>query len=296
MFTAATQSEMSVSKLHSVLILSLSMIAALASTTAVAQSLFPPCQWYSTEACVGDFSFLNGERYVGEAKDGKWNGQGEATYTNGDRYVGEWRDGKKNGQGTYTYNNGSEYVGEFRDGKLNGQGTYTDSEGNKHVGEWRDGKKNGQGSEILTDGTIWSGIWKDDVLIRRSPNAGIPIEIDGGTFIVPVTINGQLTLKFMIDSGATDVAVPADVVLALIRTGSITKDDFLGQQQYQLADGSVVPSPVFLIQSLKVGDKVLQNVRATVASVNGSLLLGQSFLSRFSSWSVDNKSRLLFLN
>lgn len=245
---------------------------------------------------MGEFSFLNGERYVGEAKDGKWNGQGTMTFANRDRYVGGWRDGKKNGQGTYTYNDGSEYVGEFRDGKLNGQGTYTDTQGRKHVGEWRDGKKNGQGSEILTDGTIWSGIWKDDVLIRRSPNAGIPIEIEGGTFIVPVTINGQLTLKFMIDSGATDVAVPADVVLALIRTGSITKDDFLGQQQYQLADGSIVPSPVFLIQSLKVGDKVLQDVRATVASVNGSLLLGQSFLSRFNSWSVDNKSRLLFLN
>jgi len=38
-------------------------------------------------------------------------------------------------------------------------------------------------------------------------------------------------LKFMIDSGATDVAVPADVVLTLIRTGSIAKEDFLGEQQ-----------------------------------------------------------------
>jgi len=64
----------------------------------------------------------------------------------------------------------------------------------------------------------------------------------------------------MIDSGATDVAVPADVVLTLIRTGSIAKEDFLGEQQYQLADGSTVPSPVFTIRSLKVGDKVLESV------------------------------------
>jgi len=63
------------------------------------------------------------------------------------------------------------------------------------------------------------------------PNHGIPIEVESGTFIVPVTINGQITLKFMIDSGATDVAVPADVVLTLIRTGSIAKEDFLGEQQ-----------------------------------------------------------------
>jgi hypothetical protein len=53
----------------------------------------------------------------------------------------------------------------------------------------------------------------------------------------------QLTphnVDFTIDSGATDVTVPADVVSTLIRTGSITKDDFLGERQYQLADGSMV--------------------------------------------------------
>ena len=127
------------------------------------------------------------------------------------------------------------------------------------------------------------------------PNHGIPIEVEGGTFIVPVTINDKITLNFTIDSGASDVAVH-DVVMTLIRTGSITKADFLGEQQYQLADGSTAPSPTFIIRSLKVGDKVVENVRASVAPVKASLLLGQSFLNRFNSWSVDNRQRLLFLN
>ena len=39
---------------------------------------------------------------------------------------------------------------------------------------------------------------------------------DGGTFRVPVTINDELTLKFVIDSGAADVSVPADVVMTLV--------------------------------------------------------------------------------
>jgi predicted aspartyl protease len=104
------------------------------------------------------------------------------------------------------------------------------------------------------------------------------------------------TLNFTIDSGASDVSVPADVVSTLIRLGSIERADFLGEQQYQLADGSIVPSPVFNIRSLKVGDKVVENVKGSVASVKGSLLLGQSFLNRFNSWSVDNRQRLLFLN
>ena len=61
---------------------------------------------------------------------------------------------------------------------------------------------------------------------------------DGGTFKVPVTINGQLTLKFVVDSGAADVSVPADVVVTLLRTETITDADFLDKQTYQLADGS----------------------------------------------------------
>ena len=37
----------------------------------------------------------------------------------------------------------------------------------------------------------------------------VPMVGDGGTFRIPVTLNGQLTLQFVIDSGAADVSVPA---------------------------------------------------------------------------------------
>jgi clan AA aspartic protease (TIGR02281 family) len=118
---------------------------------------------------------------------------------------------------------------------------------------------------------------------------------DGGTFKVPTTINGQLTLKFIVDSGASDVSVPADVVMTLLRTGTITGSDFIGARTYRLADGSTVPSERFVIHSLKVGETTLDNVVGSVAPVAGSLLLGQSFLSRFKSWSIDNERRALIL-
>jgi clan AA aspartic protease (TIGR02281 family) len=120
--------------------------------------------------------------------------------------------------------------------------------------------------------------------------------VDGGTFKVPATINGQLTLKFVVDSGASDVSVPADVVMALLRTETITDTDFIGEQTYRLADGSTVPSQRFVIHSLRVGETTLENVVGSVAPVAGSLLLGQSFLSRFKSWSIDNQKRTLILN
>jgi aspartyl protease family protein len=81
-----------------------------------------------------------------------------------------------------------------------------------------------------------------------------------------------------------------------MRTGTPKKSDFLGEKTYLLANGSTVPSQTFRIRSLKVGNKVLENVIGSIASVKGSLLLGQSFLSRFKSWSVDNAQHALLLS
>jgi predicted aspartyl protease len=118
----------------------------------------------------------------------------------------------------------------------------------------------------------------------------------GGTFHVPVIINGAIRLPFIIDSGASDVTIPDDVMLTLIRTGTISHNDLLGKQSYTLADGSTVSSSRFRIRSLKVGDRVLENVIAGTTPVSGSLLLGQSFLGRFRSWSIDNGRGVLVLD
>lgn len=123
----------------------------------------------------------------------------------------------------------------------------------------------------------------------------VPMQRRGGTYVVPVLINNAITLDFIVDSGAADVSIPADVVLTLMRAGTIRKTDFLGNETYVLADGSKMPSPTFTIRSLKVGDQILENVKGDVASVKGSLLLGQSFLSRFKAWSIDNTNHALML-
>ena len=49
-------------------------------------------------------------------------GHGTFTYLNGNKYVGEYRLGKKHGKGTYTFSDGIKYVGEWRENKpLNGK-------------------------------------------------------------------------------------------------------------------------------------------------------------------------------
>jgi TPR repeat protein len=122
-----------------------------------------------------------------------------------------------------------------------------------------------------------------------------PMKAEGGTYVIPVLINDAITLDFIVDSGASDVSIPSDVVTTLMRTGTLKQSDFLGQKTYQLADGSAIPSQTFRIRSLKVGGKVIENVNGSVASVRGPLLLGQSFLTRFKSWSIDNNKHALVL-
>ena len=133
---------------------------------------------------------------------------------------------------------------------------------------------------------------------RRRPRCGesvVMLKRDGENFAVPVTINNTITLDFLVDSGASDVSIPADVILTLIRAGTIQSSDFVGTRTYRLADGSTVPSATLIIHKLKVGDREVENVMASISDVKASLLLGQSFFHAFNSWSIDNRRGALIL-
>jgi clan AA aspartic protease (TIGR02281 family) len=130
---------------------------------------------------------------------------------------------------------------------------------------------------------------------QQSDKFIVQLKDDRGVFVVPVEINSAITLDFVIDSGASDVSVPADVVSVLIRNHTIEKSDFVGKQTYKMADGSEAPSAVFTIRSLKIGDHRIENVTGSIAPAKGELLLGQSFLQKFRSWSIDNTKHVLVL-
>lgn len=132
----------------------LAILIATAWVDAHARSSLPPCPTDTSVIwtnCFGTVIHASGQMYVGEVRDGKWNGQGTYTWPDGAKYVGEWRDGKHNGQGTHTWPDGRKYVGEWKDGRQNGQGTMvyapTDpfNDGEKYVGQWKEGLWDGWG-------------------------------------------------------------------------------------------------------------------------------------------------------
>jgi hypothetical protein len=51
----------------------------------------------------------------------------------------------------------------------------------------------------------------------------------------------------------------------------------------------------FKLRELRLGKHVVRDVIATASPVKGDLLLGQSFLSRFGTWAIDNTRHVLIL-
>ncbi len=80
--------------------------------------------------------------------------------------------------------------------------------------------------------------------------------------------------------------IPADVASTLVRSGTIAEGDFIGDQTFMLADGSTVPSALFRIRSLKIGTLELHAVVGLIGSAKGPLSLGQSFLTRLTTWDL----------
>ena len=141
-----------------------------------------------------------------------WNNcEGALTMPNGDKYVGEFRDGKPNGQGVITWTNGSKYVGGISDGKMNGKGTLTWADGTISVGEFRDGRPNG------VSVTPHPPVEKQE----SSSAEEVPLKKNRGIFVVPVEINGAVILDFAVDSGASTVTIPANVYDRLVGNGTI---------------------------------------------------------------------------
>src|SRR5262249_34944165 len=135
-----------------------------------------------------------------------------------------------------------------------------------------------------------------EALGGRVPPEEIPLQSEGDLYTVPAQINGVLTLHFLLDTGASEVNIPADVALTLLRTGTIKDpDDFLPGAASTLADGTKVTSFRFTIRSLTIGHRRITNVPASIGKIASPLLLGQSFLKRLGTWSMDSQRQVLVL-
>ncbi|HTW52762.1 MAG TPA: retropepsin-like aspartic protease [Stellaceae bacterium] len=124
----------------------------------------------------------------------------------------------------------------------------------------------------------------------------VALEDDGhGDYAVPVRVDDTLTAKFVVDSGASFVVLPKNMVDDLTKSGAIQPGDVLGRQIYVTADGKHHKGNLLILRQLEVGGHVATNVMAGVAPERAEPLLGMSFLEKFKSWTLDNRRHVLII-
>jgi len=116
----------------------------------------------------------------------------------------------------------------------------------------------------------------------------------GVAYKVKITI-GNLNKYFTLDSGASDVIISTEFERELLLEGLIGKENYIRDDYYELADGSIVKCRRLIINNVGIGKFKVNNVIMAVISSESTLLLGKSFLDKFDNWSIENENSTLYL-
>ena len=116
----------------------------------------------------------------------------------------------------------------------------------------------------------------------------VPIQRRGKSILLDGLLNGTATIRWMLDTGASMSSIPVDVAK---RLGTRVID----HRDFELADGSIVRSPIVIINKLQVGNVSIGNIQVAVTDYGTDALLGKNFLDAFSSYEINNARSQLVL-
>lgn len=117
----------------------------------------------------------------------------------------------------------------------------------------------------------------------------MPFEMRGSAMWVYVQINDRATAPFIVDTGASDVAIPAHVAAQ----AGIQIDADTPRATYQTANG-LVRKPIVTVESVQVGEVRVEGVRGSISDNMQVGLLGGSFFNNFT-FQVDPAAQLITL-
>lgn len=116
---------------------------------------------------------------------------------------------------------------------------------------------------------------------------------ESGIYTIPCEING-LRLRFVFDTGASDVHLSLLDAAFMLKNGYISKDDFVGVNTYSMADGTLSENATVILKEIKIGNLYIKNIKACISSkINASLLLGQSAIKKLGKYTIDGNFLIL---
>lgn len=116
-----------------------------------------------------------------------------------------------------------------------------------------------------------------------------------GVYEVPCIING-LQLKFVFDTGASNVSISSVEAAFMLKNGYLKEEDIRGKEYFSTATGEIREGAKLNLREIKIGEAILKNVEASVVhNQQAPLLLGQSVLERFGTITIDNINSKLII-
>jgi aspartyl protease family protein len=123
----------------------------------------------------------------------------------------------------------------------------------------------------------------------------VKFEHESGVLKIPIEING-VELYFIFDTGASLITISITEAVYLYSLGKLTDEDFIGKSQFTDANGDISEGSIINLRSVKIGNRLLNDVQACVIEgQNAPLLFGQSALKKFGKVSINyERNEILF--
>lgn len=119
----------------------------------------------------------------------------------------------------------------------------------------------------------------------------VPYTKKGGITQVKCEVNG-LPLHFIFDTGASTISISSIEALFMLKNEYLSEKDIVGSSYYSDANGEISEGTVINLKEVKIGDAIINNVRASVVhNQKAPLLLGQSAFQKFGKMEIDNDKK-----
>lgn len=121
----------------------------------------------------------------------------------------------------------------------------------------------------------------------------VPYTKKGGITQVKCEVNG-LPLHFIFDTGASTISISSIEALFMLKNEYLSEKDIVGSSYYSDANGEISEGTVINLKEVKIGDAIINNVRASVVhNQKAPLLLGQSAFQKFGKMEIDNDKKVV---
>lgn len=120
------------------------------------------------------------------------------------------------------------------------------------------------------------------------------IDEGNGVYTIPCKVNG-IPLKFIFDTGASDVVISLSEARFMLKNGYLNSDDIIGTSYSQIANGQITENTKIILREIEIQGLKLYDVTASVIhELSAPLLLGQSAIQKLGRIQLNGNELTIF--